>query len=58
MLYAQTAIDSKDRELVLSDTPIRHISNDRLRGMIIETDDRDSTYYEQIMRRICQLLQI
>jgi hypothetical protein len=47
--YAQTAIDSKDREIGIkrySDPSVFPMIG--WRGMIIETDDRDSTYYIEI----------
>ena len=49
MQFAQTAIDSKDREIGIkrySDPSVFPMIG--WRGMIIETDDRDSTYYVQI----------
>ena len=49
ILYAQTAIDSKDREIGIkrySDPSVFPMIG--WRGMIIETDDGNSTYYVQI----------
>ena len=49
ILYAQTAPDSEDREIGIkrySDPSVFPMIG--WRGMIIETDDRDSTYYVQI----------
>ena len=49
ILHAQTAIDSKDHEIGIkrySDPSVFPMIG--WRGMIIETDDRDSTYYVQI----------
>ena len=46
ILYAQTAPDSEDREIGIkrySDPSVFPMIG--WRGMIIETDDRDSTYY-------------
>ena len=49
ILYAQTAPDSEDREIGIkrySDPSVFPMIG--WRGMIIETDDRDSTYYIEI----------
>ena len=49
ILYAQTAINSKDREIGIkrySDPSVFPMIG--WRGMIIETDDRDNTYYIEI----------
>ena len=49
ILYAQTALDSQDREIGIkrySDPSVFPMIG--WRGMIIETDDRDSTYYIEI----------
>lgn len=49
ILYAQTAVDSKDHEIGIkrySDPSVFPMIG--WRGMIIETDDRDSTYYVEI----------
>ncbi|MED5259097.1 MAG: hypothetical protein VYC72_04605, partial [Verrucomicrobiota bacterium] len=49
ILYAQTALDSQDREIGIkrySDPSVFPMIG--WRGMIIVTDDRDSTYYVKI----------